>query len=151
MPVKITKTSTLRQFDKGVSLNIAATDVDDTVDTSTPHNLATGQLVDIIGNTGTTPAINGQAQAITVVSPTVFSIDGVDITVAGNADGTVTRFNTSFVAENTSFVYNYDEVGNTIEILHSGKVIQSRTLLTEYTDNTGAGFASFAAFITYVA
>lgn len=72
------------------STNISATTAsNDRVTTSSAHGLTTGDEVTIAGNTGTTPDINGANQAITVVDTTNFTIDGVDITVDGNADGTV--------------------------------------------------------------
>lgn len=149
MAVKITKTGTIRTFDKGVATAITASDTNDEV-TAAGHGITTGQLVDILGHTGSTPDINGQGQAVTVVDADTFTIDGVDITVAGNADGTVTRFNTSLSGENDSFVYLYDEIGDTVEIKHYGKPMHRRTPLAEYTDNLGAGFADFAAFLTYI-
>ncbi len=72
------------------AVNISATTAsNDQVTTSAAHGLITGDQVVIAGNTGTTPDINGANQTITVVDTTNFIIDGVDITVDGNADGTV--------------------------------------------------------------
>lgn len=75
----------------------AVTASNDQITTSSSHGLTSGDEVVITGNTGTTPDINGANQAITVVDATNFTIDGVDITVDGNADGTVQEENGPFV------------------------------------------------------
>jgi hypothetical protein len=59
------------------------------VTTSEAHGLATGDVVSIAGHSGSTPSLNGQSAAITVLSGTTFSLP-VNVTVGGTG-GTVQK------------------------------------------------------------
>lgn len=52
------------------------------VTTATPHGFVDGDNVTIAGHTGSTPSINN-VFVVDVISPTVFALNGVDITVGG--------------------------------------------------------------------
>lgn len=83
------------------------------ITTTGPHGLVTGQKVVIAGHSGSTPAINGQ-QTVTVLTPTTFSITGVNVTVAGTG-GTVTHASTvlggsAYIACSALTLGGYDNI-----------------------------------------
>jgi hypothetical protein len=57
------------------------------ITTSVAHNLTTGQYVEILGHSGSTPSLNGYQGPVTVLTTTTFSIP-VTVTVGGSG-GTV--------------------------------------------------------------
>lgn len=72
-----------------VNIATVATGNPGVVNTSTVHGLTTGDTVTIAGNTGSTPDING-SHTVTVTDTDSFTLDGVNVTVAGTG-GTVTK------------------------------------------------------------
>ena len=58
------------------------------LETETPHALVSGDTADVLGHTGSTPAVDGE-RVVTVIDATHVSVP-VNVTVAG-AGGTVTR------------------------------------------------------------
>jgi len=75
---------------KSILIPIDNSATNDEVTTQTPHGFSTGDFVTIADHSGSTPDINGADQQITVVNDVKFTIDGIDITIAGTG-GTVQR------------------------------------------------------------
>jgi hypothetical protein len=83
----------LDQANYAATVNILNSNADDSIETSTPHGLITGDWVKITGHAGSTPDINSgtDSKQVTVIDSTNFSLDGVNITVGGGATGTVAK------------------------------------------------------------
>lgn len=101
-------------FGAGTALNIADSNVDDSISTSAAHGLTTNDRVSISGH-DSTPSVDG-LRTVTVVDTTNFTV-GVNITVGGTAAGTVTpvskRF--GFAAYLTVFAFSGTDATITLQ------------------------------------
>ena len=86
IPVNVTVAGTGGTVTRLLSSSVASPSI---ITTPEAHGLVTGDYVIFAGHTGSTPALNGMQQPITVLSTTTFSIV-VNVTVGGTG-GTVTK------------------------------------------------------------
>jgi ribosomal protein L31 len=101
-----------------ILLNTAANPT--VVTTSTPHGLATGEVITITGS-NSTPTLNGN-QTVTVISPTTFSVP-VNVTVAGSAGSFTTANLTVQIGEPVKQIYKVTlkiDSSNTVYNFYSG-------------------------------
>lgn len=90
-------TGSLRLADTGagpVSITSSSVANPTVITSSVNHGLVTGDVVTIVGHTGSTPAING-SHTVTVTGPTTFTIP-VNVTVGGTG-GTATRTSSNLI------------------------------------------------------
>jgi len=114
------------------TVSITSSDADDSVLTAAAHNLSTGDFVNIVGHSGSTPDINGANQQITVVDSTNFTIDGVNITVGGTG-GTMQEEDGPFVTMD-QFTENTRSAGDILTC--------RRGATAQYDDGTDLTFTS---------
>src|SRR5688500_8616888 len=71
------------------------------VTTSAPHGRATGDIVEIEGSNAV-PSLNGKMYTVTNLTATTFSLNGITVTQAGTAAGTIKPVTFSTIGEITS-------------------------------------------------